>query len=217
MQESLNQHTGKPHRTSPPETRGVLIRWAVWYDRLNWLHFFGQENAFRERTVDLAAVEDGQSVLDVGCGTGNLTIAARVRAGAAGEVSGIDGAPEMIREAERKATAAEFDIRYEVGLIEKIPYPEDSFDVVLSSLMLHHLPRDLKRQGVAEVARVLKPAGRFVAVDVDPWLLGNLRYVGEAMRGYGFTGIQRGRTGFRTMFIPIHYLIGTAGTSNEEI
>jgi len=182
---------------------------------LNRLHFFGQENAFRERTVELAAIEEGQRVLDVGCGTGNLTIAARVRAGAASEVRGIDGAAEMIREAERKAATAELDIRYEVGLIEKIPFPENCFDVVLSSLMLHHLPRDLKRQGVAEVARVLKPAGRFLVVDVDPWLLGNLRCVGEAMRANGFTGIQRGRTGFRTMFIPIHYLIGTAGASNE--
>jgi SAM-dependent methyltransferase len=52
-----------------------------------------------------------------------------------------------------------------VGMIEALPYPADRFDVVLSSLMLHHLPDELKRRGFAEVRRVLKPAGRFVAVD----------------------------------------------------
>jgi demethylmenaquinone methyltransferase/2-methoxy-6-polyprenyl-1,4-benzoquinol methylase/phosphoethanolamine N-methyltransferase len=216
MQDPLDQHSRKPHGAPAPQTRGILIRWAILYDRLNRLQFFGQEDAFRKRTIELAVIEEGQRVLDVGCGTGNLTMAALVRVGAEGDARGIDGAPEMIREAERKAAAAGLDVRYEVGLIEKLPFPENYFDVVLSSLMLHHLPRDLKRQGVAEVARVLKPAGRFLAVDVDPWLLGNLRCVGEAMRYNGFTGIQSGRTGFRTMFIPIHYLAGTAGASNAE-
>ena len=74
--------------------------------------------------------------------------------------------------------------------------------------MLHHLPRDLKIRAVAEVARVLKPGGRFLAVDVDPWLMKNLQTVEEAMRAEGFIEIRRGRTGFRTVWIPIHYLEG---------
>jgi ubiquinone/menaquinone biosynthesis C-methylase UbiE len=95
-------------------------------------------------------------------------------------------------------------------LIEDIPFPDGRFDVVVSSLMLHHLPKDLKQQGIAEISRVLKPGGRFVAVDIDPPLLGNLRTVAEAMRANGFTVIRRGRTNFRTMFVPIHYLSGKA-------
>ncbi len=51
-------------------------------------------------------------------------------------------------------------------MIEDIPFPDDHFDVALSSFMLHHLPEDLKRQGFAEIYRVLKPYGRFVAVDL---------------------------------------------------
>ncbi len=201
----------KLHRISPPTTKGILIRWPSWYDVLNRWHFLGKEARFREWTVDLADVTNGQSVLDVGCGTGNLTMAAKLRAGADGEVHGIDGAPEMIRAAERKAADERLDISYQVGLIEDIPFPDDQFDVVLSSLMLHHLPKDLKRQGVAEISRVLKPGGRFLAVDLDPPLMANLRTVAEAMENSGFIEMRRGKTKFKTLFLPIRYLLGTVG------
>ena len=203
--------TQKKHQVTTPTTRGILIRWPSWYDVMNrFLFFMGRERQFRERTVDLAAITRGHSVLDVGCGTGNLTMAAKIRAGTDGEVYGIDAAPEMIQKAEQKASEKQLNIRYQVGLIEDIPYPNNKFDVVVSSLMLHHLPKDLKRQGIAEVSRVLKPGGRFVAVDVDPLLMSNLRIVVEAMRTNDFTEIQRGRTEFRTMFLLIHYVAGMA-------
>ncbi len=197
--------------TSPPTTRGVTIRWASRYDAMNRWAFWGRERQFREWTADLGAISPGDAVLDVGCGTGNLALAARDQAGTDGDVRGIDAAPEMIQEAERKAAARQVDVRFQVGLIEEIPFPAGTFDVVLSSLMLHHLPRDLKRQGIAEVSRVLKPRGRFVAVDIDPLLMRNLRTVEEAVRANGFTEIRRGRTRFRTMLWRIHYLTGTAG------
>jgi ubiquinone/menaquinone biosynthesis C-methylase UbiE len=203
--------TKRSDRVAVPATRGIRIRWPRWYDAVNRVHFLGREDQFREWTVDLAEVRPGQAALDVGCGTGSLTMAAKLRAGADGEVHGIDAAPEMILEAERKAADKGLDIHYQVGLIEDIPLPADRFDIVLSSLMLHHLPKDLKRRGIAEIARVLKPGGRFVAVDIDPWLIGNLRTVAEAMEANGFTEMRRGRTGFRTLFIPMHYLIGAIG------
>ena len=177
---------------------------------MNRLLFLGREHQFRERTVDLAAIARGHTVLAVGCGTGNLTMAAKVRAGTDGEVYGIDAAPEMIQKAEQKAAEKQFDIRYQVGLIEDIPFPDNKFDVVVSSLMLHHLPKDLKRQGIAEISRVLKPGGRFVVVDLDPPLVGNLRIVVEAMRTNDFTEIRIGSTEFRTMFLLIHYVGGMA-------
>ncbi len=196
---------------STPPTRGIRIRWARGYDALNRLHFLGRENQFRERTVELAGIRSGDSVLDVGCGTGNLTMAAKARAGASGDVHGNDAAPEMVRRAEQKAAEQQVDIRYQTALIEDIPYPDDTFDVVLSSLMLHHLPKDLKRKGIAEIARVLKPGARLFAVDVDPLLMGNLKAVEQAMQANGFVDIRRGRMKFRTLWIPIHYLTGTKG------
>jgi ubiquinone/menaquinone biosynthesis C-methylase UbiE len=81
-------------------------------------------------------------------------------------VHGIDASPEMIGIAAEKATKTGREIDFRVALIEELPFPEGSLDVVTSSLMLHHLPDDLKRTGMAEVRRVLKPGGRFLALDI---------------------------------------------------
>jgi ubiquinone/menaquinone biosynthesis C-methylase UbiE len=200
--------TKKQNKVPTPTTRGILIRWPSWYDVMNRFLFWGRESQFREWTVDLASITRDEAVLDVGCGTGNLTMAAKVRTGIDGEVYGIDAAPEMIQKAAQKAAESQLDIHYQVGLIEDISFPDNKFDVVVSSLMLHHLPKDLKRQGITEISRVLKPGGRFVALDLDPTLAGNLRVVVEAMRANDFTEIRRGRTTFRTMFLLIHYVCG---------
>ena len=104
-------------------------------------------------------------VLEVGCGTGEVAQRAQVRVGPAGRVSGIDPSAQMIDVASKKAARAGLDIDYRVAAIEALPYPDSSFDVVLSSLMMHHLPDELKSAGLAEVRRVLKPGGRLLIVD----------------------------------------------------
>lgn len=71
----------------------------------------------------------------------------------------------MIATARRKARGAPA-LDFQVAPIERLPFEPGTFDVVLSSLMLHHLPDELKSQGLAEVRRVLKPGGRFVVVDL---------------------------------------------------
>jgi ubiquinone/menaquinone biosynthesis C-methylase UbiE len=95
-----------------------------------------------------------------------LTLLAWSRVGAAGRVCGIDAAPEMIVVARRKAARAGVTVDFQAAVIERLPFPADNFDVVLSSLMMHHLPGDLKRQGLAEVARILKPGGRLLVLDL---------------------------------------------------
>ena len=202
----MSPRTGKP-------TRGIVIRWPCWYDIATRVHFLGRDRQFRERTVRLARIVPGETVLDVGCGTGDLTMAVKERAGAAADVRGIDPAAEMIRAAERKAAERDLGIRFEIAAIEELPFPEDDVDVVVSSLMLHHLPADLKRKGIAEVARVVRSGGRFLADDIDPPLMGNLRIVEEALRANGFESVDRGRTGHRAVFFPVHYLAGTAAVA----
>lgn len=114
--------------------------------------------------MEQALIKPGDSVLDVGCGTGEVTLLAKTRA-KAGSVYGIDPAPEMIAVARRKATRKRLDIDFRVGVIESLPFPDSSIDVVTSSLMMHHLPEDLKVRGLAEIYRVLKPGGRLLVAD----------------------------------------------------
>ena len=148
----------------PAQTEGMLIRWAPYYDLAVNLTTLGHAWLLRKLTVDNALVKPGDSVLDVGCGTGEVTLLAKTRA-KAGKVYGIDPAPEMITVARRKAARKKLDIDFRVGVIESLPFPDSSIDVVTSSLMMHHLPEDLKARGLAEIYRVLKPGGRLLVAD----------------------------------------------------
>jgi SAM-dependent methyltransferase len=104
-------------------------------------------------------------VLDVGCGTGMLAIEVQRRVGSAGRVVGIDPASDQIARARAKAARRHLPVEFQIGVIEQLAFPDQTFDVVLSTLMMHHLPASLKRQGLAEIARVLKPGGRLVITD----------------------------------------------------
>jgi SAM-dependent methyltransferase len=110
-------------------------------------------------------LQPGESVLDVGCGTGTLALTAKRRVGASGAVVGIDASPEMIERAKRKALKAGVEVQFQTALVERLPFPDASFDVVFSTLMLHHLPRPVREQCAREMRRVIKPDGRIVAVD----------------------------------------------------
>src|SRR5262245_24147487 len=126
---------------------------------------FGREGAFRAKLIDLARLKPGDTVLDVGCGTGTLAIAAKRRVGPTGTVYGLDASPEMIARATKKARKAGTEVVFRNELVEAIPFPDAHFDAVLSTLMLHHLPRKARRQCASEMRRVLKPGGRVLAVD----------------------------------------------------
>src|SRR5207248_11085978 len=100
-----------------------------------------------------------------GCGTGALAMATYPRVGATGRVVGVDPGPKQISRARAKARRAGLPIDFQVGVIERLPFPDRSFDVVLSTFMMHMLPEEVKRQGIVEIARVLKPGGRLLIVD----------------------------------------------------
>ena len=163
---------GEASKSSAKETKGLILdgRWR--YDLMGWFVdtflFRGQWQELRRKTVTLASIQPGEHVLDVGCGTGTLALEVARRAGRAGRVTGIDPSSEQIARARSKAARHNVPVDFQIGVIEHLAFPDQTFDVVLSTLMMHHVPAPLKRQGLAEIARVLKPGGRLVIADFKP-------------------------------------------------
>ena len=108
-----------------------------------------------------AELADGQRVLEIGCGTGNLTTRVK-RTHPAVEVTGSDPDPRALDRARREAN----DIRFERGYVERLPFADGEFDRVLSSMMLHHVNEDAKPAAANEIFRVLRPGGRLHLVDI---------------------------------------------------
>ena len=133
-------HFGTQHGEA---TRGHVIHWAPVYD---WV-FGGILRRTHGAVVDLAALSARKRALDVGCGTGSLAVALKASAGPTGSVHGIDASQEMIEVARRNASKAAVDVKFQVGLAEAIPFPNGTFDLVVSQLAIHHLPDDLKQSG----------------------------------------------------------------------
>ncbi|HET9493632.1 MAG TPA: class I SAM-dependent methyltransferase [Chloroflexia bacterium] len=153
---------------APPATEGRLIRWARLYDILLHFKFLGRLGSLRSMTLDLAALRPGERVLDTGCGTGELTTAAARRVGKKGVVHGVDASPEMIEVARRNALRAAPGVTFHLEPVEAMSFPDDSFDVALSSFVMHHLPGELKQSALLEIRRVLRPGGRIVIIDMQP-------------------------------------------------
>ena len=154
---------------STKETKGLVLNQGWRYDLMEWFHdtfsFRGKFRELRQRTASLARLQPGDAVLDVGCGTGTLAMEVARRVGRAGRVAGVDPGTQQIARARAKAARRHVPIEFQIGVIEQLPFPDQTFDVVFSTLMMHHLPASLKRQGLAEIARVLKPGGRLVIAD----------------------------------------------------
>ena len=119
-----------------------------------------REHTFKDRLLDSAHVQPGETVLDLGCGTGTLAIAQKHRCAGA-RVVGLDADPDVLARAREKAAADSMDVEFVEGLSTEVPFADASFDVVLSTLFFHHLDPQAKRDTVAEVRRILAPGGRF--------------------------------------------------------
>jgi demethylmenaquinone methyltransferase / 2-methoxy-6-polyprenyl-1,4-benzoquinol methylase len=143
-----------------PQVRAMFDRIAGFYDVMNTVMTAGLHHRWRSRAADLAALGAGDSALDVACGTGDLAIELSRRVGGDGEVIGSDFAQEMLERARVKAPALQWDL----GNALDLPYASNRFDAATVGFGARNFS-DLDR-GLAEMARVVKPGGRVVVLEI---------------------------------------------------
>jgi ubiquinone/menaquinone biosynthesis C-methylase UbiE len=150
----------EPRKTYLP---GMSHDWLLpLYDPLQKLLGF---EAIHRQLVDQAGIRPDHRVLEIGCGTGNLALLAK-RLHPDAEVVGLDPDPKALARARRKAGRKALSVRLDLGFAQELPYPDASFDRVLSAFMFHHLGPDDKEKALREVRRVLKPGGSLHLLDL---------------------------------------------------
>ncbi len=173
-----------------------LLRWGM------------REAQFKHRLIEQAHIAPGFRVLDLGCGTATLTILAK-QIHPKAELVGIDGDEKVLAIGRAKAARQGTEIRLEQGMAFQLPYPDRSFDRVLSSLMLHHLTTEDKARAIKEAFRVLKPGGLFLVVDFGPPQNRRAKLISLVMRR-----IERAEDNFKGL-VPV--LFSRAGFQDVQL
>ena len=139
----------------------LSFRWLTpLYDPL--LKWVMREETFKRKLVQQANIQPQMKVLDLGCGTGTLTLMLK-QAYPEAQMTGLDGDPEVLEIARNKTRSV--DIQWDEGLASSLPYPDSVFDRVVTSLVIHHLVTDDKRRAFKEIYRVLKSGGELHVLD----------------------------------------------------
>jgi ubiquinone/menaquinone biosynthesis C-methylase UbiE len=195
------------------------------YDKYMKRITFGREDNLRKMTVNLAQIKPGDSVLEIGCATGTLSLAAKRQVGPTGRVCAIDIISGMIETSREKAKQANLDINFQVGSIENIPFPDEHFDEVMCSFMIFHMSEKVRNKGIEEIFRVLKPQGKLMVLDIAlptkpvsrailKLFLGfmlkhDLKELKPTMESSGFSEIKISQAKYRILGLPLlSYLLG---------
>ncbi|WP_214317849.1 class I SAM-dependent methyltransferase [Nonomuraea sediminis] len=152
------------HHTESADAGGTIDHPRA-YELLGAVAFAGRRRAIFTRLARLSGARPGDSILDVGCGTGYLTRILAPFIGPRGKVIGVDPSPAMIDHAGRRAPA---NCSYLVGEGQALDLPDASLDVVVSTLAVHHMPASERGTAVREMYRVLRPGGRLLIAEFRP-------------------------------------------------
>ena len=152
-----------------------------------------RDGAIKRLVLARAQLAGGEDVLDVGCGTGTLAVAA-AKAAPGVRLTGLDADGAILERARRRAADANLDITFDEASATELPYTDASFDVVLSTLFFHHLSDHAKHRAAAEVLRVLRPGGRAIVADLgrpqDPLMRVAVRLTVQALDGVETTALN---------------------------
>jgi ubiquinone/menaquinone biosynthesis C-methylase UbiE len=154
------------HANPDTPTPGKLVRHGPRHTIFAAFIFGGGRRRVFSRLAAASGARAGDRVLDVGCGTGYFTRRMAEAVAPGGTAHGVDPSAEAITQARRQTRFA--NCTFSGGIAEALDAPDGSYDVVVSSLMMHHLPELLRPQAIGEMYRVLRPGGSVLIADSRP-------------------------------------------------
>jgi demethylmenaquinone methyltransferase/2-methoxy-6-polyprenyl-1,4-benzoquinol methylase len=151
-------------RATEAQVKSMFDRIAGRYDLMNSVMSAGLHHRWRKRAADLARLGAGRSALDVCCGTGDLALELKRRVGPGGKVIGVDFSQPMLELARAKSNERGADVDYRQANALHLPFEDSGFDAVTVGFGVRNLV-DLPG-GIAEMARVTRPGGRVVILEI---------------------------------------------------
>ncbi|SEP83801.1 class I SAM-dependent methyltransferase [Streptomyces radiopugnans] len=175
--------------TAADSSPGLLINHPRRYELFSSLALPLVRRRLFQRLAGRSGVRPGDRVLDIGCGTGALTLAVAAAVSPGGSVLGVDPSEPMVEHARRLAARRGANASFALGTAQELDAADGSFDAVVTSFAVHHVRADRRERAFAEMFRVLRPGGRLLVAD--------FRRPAGRHRGMiaaaGFTGLARGR------------------------